>query len=477
MIERRAAAAEKFSTGKLNGVSKSWSKSVMQSKASGAHQTSFLMPTLGEQLDPRQALKQLADTLPWSEFEQAFGKDYSPEGRPAKPVRLMVGLLLLKQLFNQGDETVVAAWVQNPYWQYFCGMAEFQWQVPCDPSDLVYFRQRIGEAGVQRILKVTVQLHGDKAQESEVVVDTTVQEKNITHPTDTKLAHKIIRRCWKLADGHGVKLRRRYRKAVRACVMAQRWRRDPKKRKAAHRALRKMKVIAGRLIRELERKLPATAHAKQRENFTLYRRVLQQQPQDQDKIYSLHEPQVYCMSKGKEHKRYEFGSKASVVMTKTHGVIVGVVAHQENLYDGDALKPALEQTRAITGQTPAKAIVDRGYRGRKEVDGTEVLLPGRPKPGQSQRESAKMRARFRRRAAIEPVISHLKHQYRLLRCFLKGFIGDQLNLLLAAAAWNLKKWLRTAALFWLELLRLIAANQNLAVSSARAQKGFSGTTN
>jgi IS5 family transposase len=431
----------------------------MQAKPSRTHQTSFLMPTLGEQLDPRQPLKQLAEKFPWAEFEQAFGKYYSADGRPAKPVRLMVGLLLLKQMFNQGDETVVAAWVQNPYWQYFCGMNEFQWQVPCDPSDLVYFRQRIGEAGVQRILQASAQLHGKAAQEQEVVVDTTVQEKNITHPTDTKLTHKIIRRCWKLADHNGVKLRRRYRKAVRQGVMAQRWRRDPRKRKAAHRALRKMKTIAGRLIRELERKLPADPREEQRENFALYRRVLRQQLSDRNKIYSLHEPQVYCLSKGKEHKKYEFGSKASVVMTKTAGVIVGAVAHEENLYDGDALRPALQQTRTITGQQPAKAIVDRGYRGPKEVDGTEVLLPGKAKPGQSKSASARMRARFRRRAAIEPVISHLKHQYRLARCFLKGFVGDQMNLLLAAAAWNLKKWLRVAALFWLQWIRTLAATQ------------------
>lgn len=437
----------------------------MQAKPSGTRQTSFLMPTLGEQLDPRQPLKQLAEQLPWAEFEQAFGKYYSAEGRPAKPVRLMVGLLLLKQMFNQGDETVVAAWVQNPYWQYFCGMSEFQWQVPCDPSDLVYFRQRIGEAGLQRMLQVSAQMHGAAAQEKEVVVDTTVQEKNITHPTDTKLTHKIIRRCWKLADRNGIKLRRRYRKAVRQGVMAQRWRRDPQKRKVAHRALRKMKTIAGRLIRELERKLPAAVRAEQRENFTLYRRVLSQQLSDRNKIYSLHEPQVYCLSKGKEHKKYEFGSKASVVVTKTTGVIVGAVAHEENLYDGDALRPALEQTRTITGQQPAKAIVDRGYRGRKEVDGTEVLLPGKPKPGQTKSVSAKMRARFRRRAAIEPVISHLKHQYRLARCFLKGFVGDQVNLLLAAVAWNLRKWLRAAALFWLQWVQILTALQNRSLST------------
>lgn len=438
----------------------------MQAKPAGTRQISFLMPTLCEQLDPRQPLKQLAEKLPWGEFEQAFGKYYSAEGRPAKPVRLMVGLLLLKQMFNQGDETVVVAWVQNPYWQYFCGMHEFQWQVPCDPSDLVYFRQRIGAAGMQRILQASAQLHGPAAQEPEVVVDTTVQEKNITHPTDTKLTHKIIRRCWKLADRNGVKLRRRYRKAVRQGVMAQRWRRDPKKRKAAHRALRKMKVIAGRLIRELERKLPAEVRAEQRESFALYRRVLRQQLSDRNKIYSLHEPQVYCLSKGKEHKKYEFGSKASVVMTKTAGVIVGAVAHAENLYDGDALRPALEQTKTITRQQPAKAIVDRGYRGRTAVDGTEVLLPGKPKPGQSKSVSARMRARFRRRAAIEPVISHLKHQYRLARCFLKGFVGDQVNLLLAAAAWNLRKWLRAAALFWLQWIRVLIVTRTRVVVSA-----------
>ncbi|HEX5398460.1 MAG TPA: IS5 family transposase [Verrucomicrobiae bacterium] len=411
------------------------------------------MPTLAEQLDPRQPLKQLAEAIPWTEFETAFGPFYSPEGRPAKPVRLMVGLLLLKQMFNQGDETVVAAWVQNPYWQYFCGMSEFQWQPPCDPSDLVYFRQRIGEGGVQRVLQVSARLHGNKALEPEVVVDTTVQEKNITYPTDSKLAHKIIRRCWQLADRHGVKLRRRYRKAVRQGVRAQRWHRDRRKRKLARRALRQMKTIAGRLLRELERKLPAAVGQQQQANFALYRRVLKQQPADRDKIYSLHEPQVYCLSKGKEHKKYEFGSKASVVMAKNSGVIVGAVAHAQNLYDGDALAPTLEQAQAITGRVPCRAIVDRGYRGRKVVQGTEVLTPGKAKAAQSRYQRAQMRARFRRRAAIEPLIGHLKGQYRLARCFLKGFVGDQVNLLLAAAAWNLRKWLRTAALFWLQILR------------------------
>ncbi len=173
---------------------------------------SFLFPTLEEQCDPRHPLKKLGERIPWQDFEEAFAGYYSEEGRPAKPVRLMVGLLLLKQMFNQSDEAVVERWVENPYWQQFCGMSEFQWELPCDPTDLVYFRNRIGEEGVTLILAISAQMHGKKCREAEIVVDSTVQEKNITHPVDTKQYRKIISACWKLADDHGVRIWRRYRK-------------------------------------------------------------------------------------------------------------------------------------------------------------------------------------------------------------------------------------------------------------------------
>ena len=415
------------------------------------------MPTLAEQLDQRQPMRKLADAIPWEVFDKEFGEFYSEEGRPAKPVRLMVGLLLLKQMFNVSDERVVELWVQNPYWQYFCGMKEFQWELPCDPSDLVYFRRRIGEEGVTLILGLSASMHGEKARESEVVIDTTAQEKNITYPTDTKLYRKIITRCWKLADRNEVKLRRRYSKEVRRCLMAQRWRKDPRKRKEARRGQRKLRTIAGRLVRELQRKLPEAVVESQQENFTLYRRVLNQKPHDKEKVYSLHEPQVYCMAKGKEHKKYEFGSKGSVAITKKSGVIVAAMAHEKNLYDGDTLPEVLDQAEMITDQRPEKAIVDRGYRGRKQVGDTEVLVPGKAVPGQSKSQTKKMRERFRRRAAIEPVIGHLKSDNRLMRCFLKGFVGDNLNLMLAAAAWNFRKWMREVASFWLNLLRALFA--------------------
>ena len=412
------------------------------------------MPSLAEQCDPRQKLVKLAKAIPWQTFEEAFADRYSETGRPAKPVRLMVGLLLLKHLENLSDEIVFERWVQNPYYQLFCGMDQFQWDMPCDPSDLVHFRNRIGEEGATLILAATAQMHGKRAQESEIVIDTTVQEKNITHPTDTKLARKIIQRCWKLADQNGVKLRRRYRKDVRQHLMAQRWRGHARRQKAARKGVRKLKTIAGRLIRELERKLPLEVLGQQKKRFALYRRVLRQKTKDKNKIYSLHEPQAYCVAKGKEHKKYEFGSKASVAMTKTHSVIVAAANHEENIYDGHTLPEILEVSEATMGKRPSKAIVDRGYRGRKKIGATEILVPQRPPAGQSRSMKTKMRKRFRRRAAIEPVIGHLKQDHRLGRCYLKGHLGDAMNLKLAAAAWNLKKWMREL-LFW--LLKSLAA--------------------
>ena len=416
------------------------------------------MPTLAEQCDPRHPLKKLGDRIPWRDFEEAFADNYSEEGRPAKPVRLMESLLLLKQMYNESDESVVERWKENPYWQQFSGMSHFQWEFPCDPSDLVYFRARIGEEGVALILAISAQMHGKRSQERELVIDTTVQEKNITYPVDTKQYGKIIQRCWKLADKEGVRLRRRYRKEVRACLMAQRWRKDVRQRKRAHKGQRRLRTIAGVLIRELERKLCEESLQDQKQAFALYRRVLQQKPQDTEKIYSLHEPHVYCVAKGKEHKKYEFGTKASIALTKTHGVIVAAVAHGKNVYDGHTLPEVLEQAEAITDGRATHAIVDRGYRGRKEIGGTEVLTPRKPEKEPSSTQKAKMRKRFRRRAAIEPVISHLKHGLGLLRCFLKGFLGDQLNLMLAAAAWNFRKWMREISSFCLPFFRLLFAS-------------------
>jgi IS5 family transposase len=437
----------------------------MKPKKSDKKQQAFLFQTLSEVCDPRHPLRQLGERIEWKSLEENFEEYYSERGRPAKSIRLMVGLLLLKQMYNQSDEAVVERWKENIYWQQFCGMEEFQWNLPCDPSDLVYFRNRIGEEGVTLILAQSAQLHGKHRQEKEVVVDSTVQEKNITFPTDTKQYRKIIRQCWKLADKEKIKLRRRYRKEVRSCLMVQRWRKNPRQHKMARRGQRRLKTIARVLLRELERKLSPLPREENKEVFALYRRVLSQKLRDSQKIYSLHEPHVYCIAKGKEHKKYEFGTKASIAMTKTHGVIIAALAHPRNLYDGHTLPEVLDQTEAISGQRPQLAIVDRGYRGKALIGSTQVLVPGKAPKDLSASSKTKIRKRFRRRAAIEPLISHLKYHFRLLRCFLKGFQGDQINLTLAAAAWNFRKWMREFALFCLHLLRVLLFPSHLSLLS------------
>ncbi len=337
----------------------------MRAKPKKQPQGTFLYPDLLDQLNPKDPLLQLAKRIPWDRFEQEFAGLYSEHGRPAKSTRLMVGLMLLKQLENLSDERVVEGWARNPYYQAFCGMTEFQWSLPCDPTDLVYFRKRIGEDGARLIFETSVELHGDDAKECEITVDTTVQEKNITFPTDLKLMEKIIKSCWTIADREGVRLRRSFRRTLPKLRM--------KRMKMAKKA-KKLGTMAGALIRELHRKLPKEAFACYRERLALFERVRNQKRSDKNKVYSLHEPDILCICKGKAHKQYEFGRKASVAVTKTTGIIVGAMSFNENVYDGHTLPDVLEQCWTITGNCPSVAICDRGYRGLKQVGDTRIMI-------------------------------------------------------------------------------------------------------
>lgn len=414
----------------------------MKSNSPNQNQSTFFYQGLKEILNPKEPLYQLSDKIPWGGIEKEFEKYYVNFGRPAKPVRLMVSLLLLKQIYNLGDETVVESWVQNPYWQYFSGYTMFQWKFPIEPTDLVHFRERIGKKGIEKIFKISIDLHGKKSKEKEVVIDTTVQEKNITYPTDVKLHKKIIDKCVKIALEEDVELRQSYRRISKQLVIDQRGNRSKKGKTKARKSAKKLKTIAGRLTRELRRKLTKELLQRYEEEIKLFEKVLSQQKGDNNKIYSLHEPKVYCMSKGKAHKRFEFGSKVSIVLTKNSGIAVGAYNFEENIYDGHTLPEVLEQIKRLTEKEPKVAIVDRGYRGVSKVGNTEILKPKRPKKKATPYEKTKARKRFRRRAAIEPVIGHLKQDFRLSRNFLKGTQGDVVNVLLAAAAYNLTKWMR-----------------------------------
>lgn len=420
-----------------------------------APQMQFLMPDLGAMLDARQPLYQLAGRIEWGQFESAFTALYKEEGRPALPIRRMVGLLLLKQLYNLSDERVVEQWVLNPYFQFFCGEKQFQWSAPCASSELVHFRGRIGPEGAEKLLAVSVALHGDKAKEKEVLLDTTVQEKAITFPTDAKLCGKVIKTARRIAAKEKLSLRQSYERTVPKLLQAQRGWRQPRTRKAARKAARKLKTIAGRLVRELERKLPLGHHYS--DTLKLCQRVLAQKRHDSNKIYSLHEPHVYCLAKGKAHKEYEFGAKASLVVGKTHGVILGALNFEQNTYDGHTVEPALQQVERVAGYRPAKGIADRGYRGRKHFGETELLIPAAAKADATDYAKRQARKRFRRRASIEPRIGHLKTDFRLGRNFLRGAKGDAINLLLAATAANLSLWLRAASACLFHFLRSLVA--------------------
>jgi transposase, IS5 family len=404
--------------------------------------------TFSEQLNHHHPLYKLALQIRWTVFEDSFSKYYSAtQGKPAKSIRLMVSLLILKQVRNLSDESVVEQWAENSYYQFFSGEECFTPKPPCVPTELVEFRKRIGAEGCELIFKESIRVNGDDANDDNLSGDTTVQEKNITYPTDDKLYKKIIKECRTIADEEQIELRQSYTQTVKKLSTIQRFKKNKHGAKAARKASKKVKTIAGVLVRELNRKLPADRLSMHAGKLTLYEKVLQQKREDSNKIYSLHEPDVKCYTKGKEHKKYEFGSKASFLITQSTGVIVGAMNFSNNVHDSKTLPSAIEQYEKLTQRKAKNIYVDRGYRGPKTVNQTNICVP---KPDKNI--SKEKRKGHSRRAAIEPIIGHLKHNYRMIRNYLKGVIGDEMNVLLAAAAMNFKRvmnlWRTEANFCW-----------------------------
>lgn len=400
--------------------------------------------SLDYMLSGQHPLYKLANLINWDLFETEFSKHYSQDtGRPCKPIRMMSGLLILKHLRNLSDENVVLQFSENAYYQYFCGCEDFTPDFPCNATELVHFRKRIGEKGISLILQESIRVNKestkprDNDDDKPHFIDSTVQEKNVTYPTDTKLHKKIISNCKKLSVELGFVLRQSYTRVLKDHYRNQRFRNHPKNKKKAIKADKKIRTIAGRLVRELERNLSKLGNTDYNELLELYKKILEQKRGSKNKIYSIHEPDVLCISKGKEHKKYEFGNKVSIIRS-FNGLIVGALSFR-NEYDGHTIDEALKQVKKLTGKTIKTLAGDRGYRGKKMSGETEIIIPASPNKKDSYFQKKKKHNLFCKRAGIEPTIGHLKSDYRLGRNFYKGLFGDNINVMLAAAAYNFKR--------------------------------------
>jgi transposase, IS5 family len=414
----------------------------MKPKSRAPEQDDLLRPRLTDMIDLRHELVKLAALIDWEFFEEEWAGFFpSHTGRPATSPRLVAGLLYLQHAYQLSDEAVVARWVENPYYQHLCGETFFQHRPPVDPSSLTRWRNRIGEEGVEWLLTKTIEagraagVISERSAET-VIVDTTVMEKAIAHPTDTRLYEKARRRLVALAQEAGLSLRQSYaRLAPRLAGQVGRYA-HARQFKRMRKGLRRLKGYTGRVLRDIQRQLGAVTDLGLRDRIdaeiALAERLLRQKPKDQRKLYALHEPEVDCISKGKARVRYEFGSKVSVATTHKEGFVVGMRAMPGNPYDGHTLREALEQVEILTGTRTTRAFVDRGYRGHG-VETTEVFISG-----QRRGMTPALRRDLRRRSAIEPAIGHMKTDGRLARCALKGTIGDALHAVLCGCGHNIR---------------------------------------
>lgn len=420
----------------------------MQAKPKARDQGDLFRNRLENILNRKHPLFKLADAIDWKFFEKELGEFYvEGQGRPALPIRLMVGLHYLKSAYNVSDEGVVEAFIENGYWQYFLGYEFFQHTFPLDPSSLVRWRHRVGVEGVElllmEILETAKRLKLLKAQDlKRVTVDTTVQEKAISFPTDSRLYQKARELLVSKSKAYGIKLRQSYvRKGKQTLVAQSRYARAGQFKRARRQA-KKLKIYLGRVLRDVERKLGDQRDDTWTNLLSRCWQVHDQQRSDKHKLYSLHAPEVECIGKGKAHKRYEFGVKVSVVSSTRDNWVLGTQAIHGNPYDGHTLQTAITQAQILSDSVFDTIFCDRGYQGHDYSGAAEVHLAGK------RRISRSLKKWLKRRNAIEPIIGHLKQENGMDRNYLKGAEGDRINAVLAGCGFNLRKVLR-AFLFWL----------------------------
>lgn len=391
-------------------------------------------------LDKSNGLYQLADRLNWDFLTQELGPYYAEgPGRPEIPIRVIVGLHYLKYLENESDESVVQKFCENPYWQYFCGMETFQHRLPCHPTTLVKWRKRIGEKGVEKLLSHTIDTAKRMALLPEdllknVNVDTTVQEKVITFPTDTKLCHRMRIKLIAAARKRKIILRQSYlRVGKRACIMQARYA-HAKQMKRARKEFKKVRCYLGRVTRDIQRKATLPYDTELNTLLSQAEQLLKQEKNTPKKLYSLHAPEVECIAKGKAHKQYEFGCKVPVVTNCKEPWVLSIQAHHGNPYDGATLKECLNKAEEHSDGKIECAFADKAYRGKEHhPEAVKIYISGK------KNLPTALKKLLKGRSGIEPIIGHLKHDHRLDRNYLLGKIGDKINAVLAGCGFNLRK--------------------------------------
>lgn len=430
----------------------------MKEKVRQNGQLELLRPRLDLMLNMEHELCQLGEKINWNKFEVEFAGYFpSKTGKPALATRLILGVLYLKYTYNLSDEAVVERWTENPYWQYFCGLEYFQHELPFHSTSLIKWRHGLGEKGCEKILKEIIELgiETETIEEKDlekVIVDTTVQEKAISYPTDAKLQHRARVLLLKEAKKNNLRLRQTYlRLGKKALFMGHRYA-SAQQMKRARKQFKQVKRYLGCVYRDIRKQLQN--HPGLQECFfdlmMKADKLLTQKKDDNNKLYSLHAPEVECIAKGKVHKKYEFGVKTSITTTHKSNFVVGIKALHGNPYDGHTLREALDQVERLTGVRPEKGYVDLGYRNHGEVQTEIHIARSRVK----QRTQA-LRKDMRRRNAIEPVIGHLKNDGQLGRNYLKGSIGDKINALFSGIGHNLRLILRKLRLFWLWIILVL----------------------
>jgi len=415
---------------------------------------------LDQILDRTHALFLLSNQIDWSVFDEKFGPTYiDNKGRPGKPTRLMVGLLYLKSTFDESDESVVERLLENPYWQYFCGFEYFQHELPLDSSSLTRFRKRIGHSGAEELLKEllnTAKKKGalKKTHLKKVNIDTTVQEKAVAFPTDARLYYKMRTALVRAAKERGIPLRQSYVKVGKEALAKQARYSHAKQFNRSKQMIRKLKIYLGRVYRDISRKV-TDMDDELLHLLTLSARLLRQEKDSSNKLYSIHAPEVECISKGKAHKRYEFGNKVGLATTSRDNWVLGIQSFHGNPYDGHTLTDTLNQVERLTEWNVEDVYVDLGYRGHGYEGETRINIVNYRTMKKATRSVRKW---LKRRASIEPIIGHLKSDNRMSRNYLKGVEGDRVNALLSGCGYNMRKLLGvflSPNLVWLKLKEFI----------------------